>query len=80
MRRLIFAVHLGDVTVICKTEICVVTYNQVLVDRGTRGNVVDPHFRVYISQQNPQLFGISISKIGAFNCFGMISAVSRRRR
>ena len=41
MRRLIFAVHLGDVTVICKTEIRIVPDNQVLMDRGTRGDVVD---------------------------------------
>ena len=33
MRRLIFTVHLGDMTVICKTEICIVPDNEVLVDR-----------------------------------------------
>jgi hypothetical protein len=36
MRRLIFTVHLGDVAVICKTEICIVPDNEVLMDRGTR--------------------------------------------
>lgn len=36
MRRLIYAVHLSDMTVICKTEIGVVPDDEMLMDR-------DPH-------------------------------------